>query len=209
MRRAILYYSATPSRWRFPGRKGYTTTDEREDRALDTPGDANGDRRDYVRGTRRPGGNATCASCAPPRSAAAAEQFGCRSGGDRAGDGARARRAAGAARVDRPSARVVARHSRAAEQDQGAGRLLVDALSSAAYATEEILLLLVFAGAPPDEYVVPIGSPSWRCWPSWSSPTARPSRRIPRAAVRISSPRTTWGARRACWPPRRCCRAMC
>ena len=67
-----------------------------------------------------------------------------------------------------------------------------DALSSSAYATEEILLALMLPARPRSR--TPCQSP-WRSrssWPSWPPPTGRPSTSTPRAAAPTSSRATTW-----------------
>ncbi len=76
-----------------------------------------------------------------------------------------------------------------------------DALSSTAYATEEILRTLLFFGAGDrapglQPTWCPSPSPWSACWSSWSSATARPSRPTPRPVAPTSSPRTTWASSR-------------
>ena len=73
-----------------------------------------------------------------------------------------------------------------------------DALSSVAYATEEILRVLLIAAGLARARRQPADrrGDRRRCWSSSASPTGRRSRPTRRAAAATSSPRTTW----ASWP---------
>ena len=67
-----------------------------------------------------------------------------------------------------------------------------DALSSSAYATEEIMRVLVLAGAGALALTMPLAWASWPSWRWWPPPTSRRSRPTPTGAGATSSPRRTW-----------------
>ena len=72
-----------------------------------------------------------------------------------------------------------------------------DAISSTAYATEEILIVLVARRGTPC-FTSRFGSASLLpvFWPSWPSPISRPSTPTLRAAARTSSAPRTWAGSR-------------
>ena len=93
--------------------------------------------------------------------------------------------------IGEPLATAAAGHERLTKL-KALAVLSSDALSSVAYATEEIMRVLLLAGTAALSASLPIGACWWCCCSSSAFRIARRSRPTPLAAAATSSPRTTW-----------------